>query len=122
MSQSTLIRVTPVLFINWFTIESVEVITPGPSLAAARMQLFSDTPQPSPPLVPPEDAPFVRVRAGGRGHDIPLADGGARLLTYLQSISEDLTAPPSEVATTPTEEAHGRSFADRFVRPIADAS
>lgn len=96
MSQSTLIRVTPQLFINWFTITFVEVV-----------MLTSTT---------GDEIPVVRVGTSEGFRDIPMDAGGDRLLSHLHSISEDLTCPLPEVDKVPPTDEHMRSFADRFVR------
>lgn len=97
MSQSTLIRVNDTLFVNWLMITFVDVAT--------AQTASGDT------------VSIVRVGTAEGFRDIPMADGGDRLLDHLQSISEDLTVPPPEVNQVPTAEEHTRSFADRFVRP-----
>lgn len=97
MSQSTLIRVNDTVFVNWLTITFVDVATVQTAAGDA--------------------VPIVRVGTAEGFRDIPMANGGARLLDHLQSISADLTVPPPEVDQVPTAEEHTRSFADRFVRP-----
>jgi hypothetical protein len=99
MSQSTLIRVTPKLIINWFTITFVEVVEAQDAQGASTS--------------------VVRVGTAEGFRDIPMAAGGARLLDHLQSIADDLVATPPEAEEIPTQESHARSFADRFVRPTS---